>query len=148
MSDWEAAAGQVRANIAEDVRLANERAQTASRVRAEVEATVGTAEVDGVRVRTDASGRLLGVEINETAWRRGPRTVAQAVLSVAGRAHRDAARKVAAIAEREFGQDSPFTAKIRAEVEARLVIPEQPQPPASPIIGRPIPAKEARWRTW
>jgi len=139
MSDWEAVAARVKADIAADVEAAQNRALTASRVRAEVEQTRGVADVDGVRAEVDSVGRLVSLVLDAGVLSLGSEGVADAVLKAARAAHRNAAGRVAGIAEREFGEGSEFASRIRAEVESRLVPePQKPKhpeaPPRSPLI--------------
>ncbi|MDR1431654.1 MAG: YbaB/EbfC family nucleoid-associated protein [Propionibacteriaceae bacterium] len=129
MTDWDSLAERLKADVAADLEQARERALSASRVRAEVEQVRGTVEDDGVRAEVDSTGRLLSLDLDDALGGKG---LAQLVMAVVRDAHKQAAGKVADIAEREFGADSEFVERIRVEAESRIVPESDPEPEARP----------------
>jgi hypothetical protein len=136
MSDWDQIAAKVKDGVAADLDAARERMLAASRVRAEVEQVQGIAEVEGVRAAVDSSGRLLSLELDDSF---GGAAAARIIMKAVGDAHRQAVDKVAGVAEREFGADSEFVARIRGEAEARIVPAPDPgsDPDAGQVAGGP-----------
>jgi len=135
VSGWDDLAAQLKADIAADVASARQQAPTASRVRGEVEAARGQAETDGVCVEVDVSGRLVALKLNDSALNLGAEQLADTILATAVTAQREAAKRVVGIAEREFGEDAEFTARIRTEIEGRLPPQPEPERPPTPAPG-------------
>lgn len=107
--------------IQHDVEAAQRRAGRAQEVKAEIDAVRGrgrSAHGD-VTVVVDASGRLRDLELTDAALARRPDALARLVLETARTAELDAGRRAVGIAEEAFGEGSPLTAHLRAEIEQR-----------------------------
>lgn len=119
-------ADEVLATISRDVEAARQRAEAATRFRAEVDAARATASSpDGtVSVTVDASGMLHGLEVTDGAMHRRGRDLARVVRETVYAAQRAVADLVNAKAAETFGADSTLTHRMRDELSLRFVAPE------------------------
>ncbi len=123
-----------QARVTAQIEQAQERARRATALRQQVEQLTGEARSprQELRVRVDAQGRLLDLELSDAAVDLGPRDLAQLVLRTAAAAHRQAAEQVGRLAGEAFGEDSDLARRVAAEAEARAA------------AGPAAPAKDAR----
>lgn len=115
------------ARVQQQVAQAQERAQAAQQMRAEVEALRGTAASPRreVSVTVDASGRLIDVDLADAALDLRARDLGRLIVETAGAAQRDAGEQAMAVASRAFGDDSPVVDRLRAELDARTASGEE-----------------------
>ncbi|WP_417563877.1 YbaB/EbfC family nucleoid-associated protein [Microbacterium sp.] len=115
------------ARVQEQVAQAQQRAQAAQQMRAEVEALRGTATSARreVSVTVDASGRLIDVDLADAALDLRARDLGRLIVATAGAAQRDAGEQAVAVASRAFGDDSPVVDRLRAELDARTASGEE-----------------------
>jgi DNA-binding protein YbaB len=109
------------ARVQEQVAQAQERAQAAQQMRAEVEAVRGTATSPRreLTVTVDASGRLVNVDVSDAALDLRAKDLGRLIVETAAAAQRDAGAQAMAVASRAFGADSPVVSRLRAELDAR-----------------------------
>ncbi|WP_051191869.1 YbaB/EbfC family nucleoid-associated protein [Microbacterium luticocti] len=109
------------ARVHDQVAAAQQRAQAAQQMRAQVEAVRGTASSPRreLSVTVDASGRLVDVELSDAALNLGARDLSRMIVSTAQAASRDAGQQAVDLAAAAFGDDSPVVARLRDEVQAR-----------------------------
>ena len=109
------------ARVQEQVAQAQQRAQAAQQMRAEVEALRGTATSPRreVAVTVDASGRLVDVDIADAALDLRAKELGRLIIETAGAAQRDAGEQAMAVASRAFGENSPVVDRLRAELDSR-----------------------------
>lgn len=112
---------QTQARVTAQIEQAQERARRATALRQQVEQLTGEARSprQELRVRVDAQGRLLDLELSDAALDLGPRDLAQLVLRTAATAHRQAAEQVGRLAEEAFGEGSDLARRVAEEAGAR-----------------------------
>ncbi|WEG09296.1 YbaB/EbfC family nucleoid-associated protein [Microbacterium horticulturae] len=109
------------ARVQDQVAAAQQRAQAAQQMRAQVEAVRGTAysQRRELSVTVDASGRLVDVELSDAALDLRARDLSRLIVTTAQAASRDAGQQAMDLAVTAFGEDSPVVARLRDEVQAR-----------------------------
>lgn len=109
------------AKVQQDVRAAQERAVRAEQVRAEIDAVRGRGRSPRgeVVVEVDASGRLHDVVLTDAAMALRADELSRHIVEAARSAQREAGGRAVAVMSEAFGDDSPLTEHLRAEVEQR-----------------------------
>lgn len=109
------------AKIQRDIRAAQDRAVRAEQVKAEIDAVRGRGRSPRgeVVVEVDASGQLRDVVLTEAAMALRHDELSQYLLEAARAAQREAGGRAVAVMGEAFGDDSPLTEHLRAEVEQR-----------------------------
>lgn len=110
---------------------AQERAERAKALRVEVDAVRGTATSPRreVEVSVDASGKLTGLSLTDAAYDLRAADLSALIVRTAQAAQRDAGEKVLRLSSDAFGEDSPVTQRLAAEVADR----QTPDPAAGLI---------------
>lgn len=109
------------AKIQRDIRAAQDRAVRAEQVKAEIDAVRGRGRSPRgeVVVEVDASGQLRDVVLTEAAMALRHDELSRYLLEAARAAQREAGGRAVAVMGEAFGDDSPLTEHLRAEVEQR-----------------------------
>lgn len=104
--------------IQQQIVEAQQRAEAATAMRQQVEAVrgVGYSPRREVTVTVDASGRLLSVDLAESALQFNARALGKLISDVALDAQRKAAAKAAELAAEVFGEDSAVVSHLRGEL--------------------------------
>ncbi|NTW41899.1 MAG: YbaB/EbfC family nucleoid-associated protein [Cellulomonadaceae bacterium] len=122
---------QALTQVTAQIEQAQERARRATELRQQVEQL--SAEVRSprqeIRVRVDAQGRLLDLELSEAALDLGPARLAALVVRTSATAHQRAAEQVGRLAEDAFGVDSDLARRVTAEVNERAARGPAPHAP-------------------
>jgi DNA-binding protein YbaB len=120
------------ARVNEQIAEAQERAAKAGQLRADMDALRGTASSPRGEVvaSADVSGRLVDLELTTAALDRSPAALAELILATAKAAAAKAGELAVAQAAAAFGEDSPVTEHLRAEIGDR-----NPAAPGESTIG-------------
>lgn len=112
---------QAQERLTAQLEQAQERARRATALRQQVEQLSAEARSPRreVRVRVDAQGRLLDLELSEAALDLGARALGALVVQTAATAHQRAAEQVGRLAEEAFGVDSDLARRVADEASAR-----------------------------
>lgn len=109
------------ARIDEQIAEAQERAQRASQVRAEMDAVRGqaTSSRGEVRATVDVSGRLVDLVLTDDALALRPAELSRMILETGAAAAAKAARTAVELTSDAFGDASAVTERLRAELAER-----------------------------
>lgn len=119
-------AEQTLATIRRDASAAVERAAAATRFRRDVDSTQGSARSRDrtIRATVDASGMVVDLEIADSALSRRGRDLAADIRRTIYDAQQDASRQVVELSVSTFGETSPVTDRMKAELNARFQEPD------------------------
>lgn len=117
MMSYEADAAVQR--IEDGIAQAQQRAVKAREFRAEVDRTLGAAEVDGVSVHVDVTGVVRDLRLPRPLQHRDPDKLATSILAAIRAGHAQAAEQAKVAAEAAFG-DSDTTRMFAQELDSRL----------------------------
>lgn len=118
---WGDSFEQAQQRLTAQIEQAQERARSATQLRQQVEQLSAEARSPRreVRVRVDAQGRLLDLELSEAALDLGARALGALVVTTAAAAHQRAAEQVGLLAQEAFGADSELARQVASEASAR-----------------------------
>ena len=105
-----------------DIRAAQRRAEQAAEFKEQVDRLRGRARSPRgeVTVEVDTNGQLVDLRLADDATDIVARDLSALILDTVGAAARDAARQALAATAETFGEQSPVTAAMRAELAPRL----------------------------
>ena len=109
------------AKIQRDIEQAQERAKRAALAQGEIALVRGTARSPhgDVTAEVDANGLLTDLQLTDEALEEHPDDLARSIRDVVRDAQRDAGKRTMVIADDAFGEGSPVTAHLRAELDQR-----------------------------
>ncbi len=109
------------ARVEDQVRMAEQRAVTARALEASMKTLVGRAVSPGreVTAAVSAGGLLTELVLTERALEWDEKALARAVKDTVNAAHRKLGEQAVELTIEAFGEDSPVTARMRAEADAR-----------------------------
>jgi hypothetical protein len=118
----------VLARVEEQVRQAQANAVKAQQLEADMKSLVGRAVSPGreVTAGVSASGLLTELVLTEKALEWDERALAKNIMDTVNAAHRKLGEAAVALSAETFGEDSPVTARLQAEADARSVKPTEP----------------------
>jgi DNA-binding protein YbaB len=118
----------VLARVEDQIRQAEANAAKAQQLESDMKSLVGRAVSPGreVTAAVSASGLLVEFELTERALEWDARTLARNVRDTVNAAHRKVGEQAVALAAEAFGEESPVTARLRVEAEARSERPTEP----------------------
>lgn len=108
------------ARIEQGIAEAQQRAATAREFRAQVDQTLGTGEVDGVRAEVDITGVVRGLRLPRQLEHRDPDKLAASVLAAIRAGHAQAAEAGKVAAEAAFGRGSQTAEAFSRELDTRF----------------------------
>ena len=73
-----------------------------------------------------ASGLLVELTLTQRALEWDEKTLAKNVMDTVNAAHRKLGEQAVALSAEAFGEDSPVTARLREEADARSIKPAEP----------------------
>lgn len=109
------------AKVQRDIEMAAERAERAQQVKAQIDAVRGRGRSPRgeVVVEVDASGQLRDVVLTDAAMDLRHDELSRHIVDAARAAQREAGGRAVAIMGEAYGEDSPLTEHLKAEVEQR-----------------------------
>ncbi|WP_199423041.1 YbaB/EbfC family nucleoid-associated protein [Actinotalea solisilvae] len=109
------------AKVQRDIELAAQRAERAQQVKAQIDAVRGRGRSPRgeVVVEVDASGQLRDVVLTDAAMDLRHDELSRHIVEAARAAQREAGGRAVAIMGEAYGEESPLTEHLRAEVEQR-----------------------------
>jgi KaiC/GvpD/RAD55 family RecA-like ATPase len=118
----------VLARVEDQVRQAQVNAVKAQQLEADMKTLLGRATSAGreITAGVSASGLLVELTLTERALEWDEKVLAKNVMDTVNAAHRKLGEQAVALSADAFGEDSPVTARLRAEAEARSVNPAEP----------------------
>ncbi|WP_158609705.1 YbaB/EbfC family nucleoid-associated protein [Cellulomonas triticagri] len=108
--------------VQDDIRAAQQRAEQAADFKDTVDAIRGRARSPRgeVTVEVDTAGQLVDLRLADDATEIVARDLSAMILTTVRAAATDAARQALAATAQAFGEQSPVTAQMRAELAPRL----------------------------
>ncbi|GAB3400580.1 hypothetical protein GCM10027515_08560 [Schumannella luteola] len=133
-------ADEVIDQIHDDVRANDERAARMPAFTAAIGAVRGVAvsAARDIRVETDSTGHVTGIEISETALTGGARKLSREILQTINAAELVAKRKAVQSVAQLLGDDDPITLQLGAELSAREAALTNPAAAASAAAAATI----------
>jgi DNA-binding protein YbaB len=110
------------ARVQADIQAAQERAEQAAQFKDSVDRLRGRARSPRgeVTVEVDTSGQLVDLRLSDDATDIVARDLSALILETVRHAARDAAQQTLAVTAETFGEQSPITEQMRAELAPRL----------------------------
>ncbi|MFE1646752.1 YbaB/EbfC family nucleoid-associated protein [Microbacterium sp. P01] len=105
--------------VQQQIADAQARAAKAQAMRSDIEAVRGVASSPRreVTITVDASGRLAGVELADSAYDLSARELGRLIVETSNDAQRKAGEQALALAAEAFGEDSSVVDHLRAELD-------------------------------
>ena len=118
----------VIARVEDRVRQAQANAVKAQQLETDMKSLVGRAVSPGreITAGVSASGLLTELVLTERALEWDERALAKNIMDTVNAAHRKLGEAAVALSAETFGEDSPVTARLRDEAQARSVKPAEP----------------------
>lgn len=118
----------VLARVEQQVLQAQVNAVKAQQLEADMKSLLGRAVSAGreITAGVSASGLLVELTFTERALEWDEKTLAKNVMDTVNAAHRKLGEQAVALSAEAFGEDSPVTARLQAEADARSVTPTEP----------------------
>lgn len=118
----------ILARVEEQVRQAQANAVKAQQLEADMKSLVGRAVSPGreITAGVSASGLLVELVLTEKALDWDEKALAKHVMDTVNAAHRKLGEAAVTLSADTFGEDSPVTARLRAEADARSIKPAEP----------------------
>ena len=118
----------VLARVEDQVRQAQVNAVKAQQLESDMKTLLGRAVSPGreITAGVSASGLLVELTLTERALEWDEKTLAKNVMDTVNAAHRKLGEQAVALSADAFGEDSPVTARLRAEAEARSIATTEP----------------------
>lgn len=118
----------VLAQVEQQIRGAQDHAAKAQQLEASMKSLVGRAVSPGreVTAGVSASGLLVELVLTERALEWDEKALAKHVMDTVNAAHRKLGEQAVALSAEVFGEESPVTARLRDEAEARSQKPVEP----------------------
>lgn len=115
---WFAQADAMAARVNQQVSAAQARAESATRLREQIEQVQGRARSPRgeVEVTTDSTGRVTDLYLHDDALHLGADRLSQMILTTIDQARRQAAETTVEMARETFGDDSPAVTVLAAEI--------------------------------
>lgn len=115
------------ARVEDQIRAAQHQAAVARELESSMRAIVGRAGSPDrtVTAAVSASGIVTDLSLKEDALHQSASALARVIRDTINAAHRDVGAQAVALSEEAFGEESPVTARLREEAQARSSDPGQ-----------------------